>query len=674
MRNFIWIALSITLMLTASTNAQTTVDLATTTLRGGAGVYVPIKAAGSEDIIIQGFDLMLDPGTWDLEVWKWNTVGQLGVVTGPWQWTKIGTGTGVQGNTTGNLSEMIHIPIALAHTISTGTIQTFYVTVRNSPNGEHGVRFASPDSSFYGDSNIEILSGAVANDYPLSNPVNLGIRMAGRVHYSTLSSGSGSDDVGLAWIGSPFSNTAASCGTTSQSNSNSPVVIGVRNNRAAPVPAGTVLPVSYSISDGVAPPIVGSAAITLAADLNTHEVVQYAFPTTVNLSWSQTWSITATVSWSADVNSSNDSRSKTIRHHSHTRHGPWTENFDNVLPSASSSYGNWVYTPAGWNNLQPVTGATLSSQTTGDGYWFFRRGPTPSSSTGPVLGDHTTGGTTGAYMHIEDSTSAGSFNPIEMYAPCTDLSTFAGTPTLKFWLCSSPTSNPNMLNIDIIDAGTGSPIRTNGVATYGPESDRGWYQKSIDLSSYAGSKIIVVFRSTNAGAGYLSDVSVDDISLLDVVPLTGQPKQSGLAGLDINGASVNGNGQNVASGDNGPFHVNVASGSMMNINIHGVPWHPWILLTGPSNVNAGGGAWGQFDIGVSSGNAIPNGLTILANGADPSFYGFWQATFTTGYGDHTTSWSFNLAPGLVIPLQAVVLTGQSNVFALSNSVVITVTM
>lgn len=669
MKTHILLMLAISLSLLVPIAAQNSLDLGHGTIKRASGFYLPVKAKPAAPVTVVGFDIQLQDGTWDIDVYSRDVTGMITGAMTNWNWTLIGSAASVVGNNSTELGDHIHLPIALSTPIAAGLTQTFYITVTNSIDGIMGLRYADTNPVIPSDAHIEAPEGTWCHNYPLGQPGTEGRRFSGKIHYTVGTPVA--NDVGLAWISSPHSSTAATCASTTQSNA--PVIIGVRNTGSATIPAGTTLPVSYSADNGGgAPPIVGMGAITLTAPLAPLEVVQYAFPATVNLSWSPLWTFTATVSWPLDLSVANNARSRTVRNYTDTKSGPWTQDFDATVPPGFT-VGVYFYTPPGWNNMQPNSGA-VQPGATGAGFWLYRRGVTPSSSmTGPLLGDHTTGGGNGCYIAIEDGAVAGNWNPIEMYSPCTNLAGFTGTPTLQFWFCSSPSAQANILHVDVIDYGTGTAVRTNDVATYGAETDRSWYKKTVDLSAFSGSKVVICFRSRNDNGNQNSDVCIDDISMLDVVPSLGQPRQPGFAGLDINQAAMNSNGGNVASGANGPFAVNVQSGSMMDINIHGAPWHPWLLLSGPSNVNSGSGPFGQFDIGVSSGGSVPTGISILANGMDPGMAGYWQAVFTTGMGDHTTSWSLNVPVGTIIPLQAAVLTGQSSVIALSNSVVITVT-
>ncbi|MGK0521944.1 MAG: hypothetical protein ACJAUC_004663, partial [Planctomycetota bacterium] len=122
-------------------------------------------------VIISGFDVNIDAGVWDLEVYTVTGGGtKVGVENNASAWTLVGSATGVTG---AGLNLPTPLPIALAIPIAPGQTQGFYVTVSNgtSMNYTNGV---TPQGVLASNGDLTILEGT-GHSYPfgsLFNPRN----------------------------------------------------------------------------------------------------------------------------------------------------------------------------------------------------------------------------------------------------------------------------------------------------------------------------------------------------------------------------------------------------------------------------------------------------------------------------------------------------------------------
>lgn len=170
---------------------------------------------------------------------------------------------------------------------------------------------------------------------------------------------------------------------------------------------------------------------------------------------------------------------------------PVTEDFET---GTSGSPGTL---PTGWT-------------TVGDGSynWYVETdGTGNSSSTGP-LDDHTPGGST--YIYTEASSgSTGSIT--EVTSPCIDLAALTA-PSMGFWYHMYG-SAMGTLRVDVIANGIRTPVDSIVGQQQTGENDP-WIEKVINLTSYTGQTIQVVFVGIR-GTGLQSDMAVDDVSFFD---------------------------------------------------------------------------------------------------------------------------------------------------------------
>jgi len=161
------------------------------------------------DVSICGFDVNLDPGTWDLEVYTVTGGGTfIGKENDPSAWTLAGAATGVVSNG-GNVPTPL--PIGLMVSLAAGSTQGFYVTVTNGA-AMNDLVGTSPGAVFAADANLQILEGA-GKTYPFGATFSPRV-WSGAVHYRTtaLAHLQGSSAWTISEPCSPFTFTAQAGG------------------------------------------------------------------------------------------------------------------------------------------------------------------------------------------------------------------------------------------------------------------------------------------------------------------------------------------------------------------------------------------------------------------------------------------------------------------------------
>lgn len=307
------------------------------------------------------------------------------------------------------------------------------------------------------------------------------------------------DDLTVAAITNPVTN--ANCGPQGFPE----VTISVLNDGTTTYPAGTMIPVSYTVNGGA--PV--NETMTLTGNLTTGNSESFTFAANADLSAYGTYTLTATVSSPTDQNTANDTKSGHV-----VLSGPpgaavistfpWLETFD------ASVANNTTIPPANW--IQATNDATGTNSD-----WFFRNTDTPSTGTGPVA-DHTTGVSgVGYFAHVED---AGNFAAVNLITPCIDISALPN-PTLAFWVHSlngnSGGGSPNLLNVDVIDDQGG--ITTSVIPAIGALGNV-WTEFLVDLTPFQSigtGRIRIQFRGTSAGGSTLHDVCIDDVRVFETL-------------------------------------------------------------------------------------------------------------------------------------------------------------
>jgi len=167
---------------------------------------------------------------------------------------------------------------------------------------------------------------------------------------------------------------------------------------------------------------------------------------------------------------------------------PWLEDFEGFSTGTLSSQNGW------------------STDGTSGPYWSVDNGGTPSSSTGPSI-DHTLGTSSGKYVYLETSSGSSGAERI-LESPLVSLGTLLA-PQLRFYY-SMYGASMGGLAVDIVNNG----VTTNMWSITGQQHTDGntYSEAQIDLSSYVGQAIQIVFRGTR-GTSYTGDMAIDDVEI-----------------------------------------------------------------------------------------------------------------------------------------------------------------
>jgi large repetitive protein len=158
--------------------------------------------------------------------------------------------------------------------------------------------------------------------------------------------------------------------------------------------------------------------------------------------------------------------------------------------------------------------STSPSNTTFKFRWNVDTEGTATISTGPAI-DHTTGNTSGVYLHTEASNGVVG-NEAYVYTALYDLTNIT-SPQITFWYHMYG-SGMGELHVDI-DNGSGwildvmSPLIGQQQSL---QSDP-WLLKTVDLSSYAGQFVKFRFRSIR-GNNWNGDMAIDDFMIDEISP------------------------------------------------------------------------------------------------------------------------------------------------------------
>ncbi len=268
------------------------------------------------------------------------------------------------------------------------------------------------------------------------------------------------------------------------------------------------IPVYYSLNGGA--PI----ASVFNGTLNSGEDTLFTFTPAISLS-SGNYDLDVWVDYTGDGNFYNDTLSSSFIYNTSILTLPFTQDFESDnLCSTANDCGNTI---CALNN-------EWINETNGivdDIDFRVNEGPTPSrvgitpNETGPTQ-DFNPGTSTGNYIYTEASAGC-NFQYAHLISPCIDL-TSATNPLLSFAYHMYDLQGANMmgnLNVD---------IKINGVWTnqITPQilSDQGdmWHIRTVDLSPYIGNTINLRFRA-GTGAGWRSDIAIDDISISETLSI-----------------------------------------------------------------------------------------------------------------------------------------------------------
>lgn len=170
--------LSLVIVAGASATAQSTLTAPFNSTGNGSWGNQFDLVATVNPVVVTGFDVNIDPGIWDLEVYRVTSGGsKSGVENNPSAWSLVGRLTGVQSNGL-NVPTPLEIPVGVQ--LSPGQAQGFYVTVTSGAaiNYTNGV---TPGGVLVQNADLQIREGS-GHVYPfqsLFNPRNFN----GNIHY-----------------------------------------------------------------------------------------------------------------------------------------------------------------------------------------------------------------------------------------------------------------------------------------------------------------------------------------------------------------------------------------------------------------------------------------------------------------------------------------------------------
>ncbi|NNF34713.1 MAG: hypothetical protein HKN68_11415 [Saprospiraceae bacterium] len=179
---------------------------------------------------------------------------------------------------------------------------------------------------------------------------------------------------------------------------------------------------------------------------------------------------------------------------------PYYEDFESMAGCGTSSdCGTTVCTLSnGWVNMDNGSEDDIDFRVDSGG--------TPSANTGPLT-DYNPGTSSGNYIYTEASACSG--RTAILLSPCVDLAG-STTPELKFAYHMSG-GNMGILHLDIMIKGTWYENIIQPIT-----GDQGllWKTMTVSLSEHVGEIINLRFRAIT-GNGYQSDITIDDISIVD---------------------------------------------------------------------------------------------------------------------------------------------------------------
>ncbi|MFC1733650.1 S8 family serine peptidase, partial [candidate division KSB1 bacterium] len=278
-----------------------------------------------------------------------------------------------------------------------------------------------------------------------------------------------------------------------QDYSNSNIEIEITNNGISDI---TNPDVFFTLNNG------NIVIETYSGTIASGNTIGYIFNTSVNLSSAGDKEIKAWISIPNDGNKYNDTTINNFKViNGSLIQTDSTENFENqsFCSTESNCEGTICSLINGWQNVSNGNGDDID--------WRVDIGGTPSGNTGPST-DHTLGSLNGRYIYLEASNGC-YLKEAQLISPCIDL-TNSHHPVLDFWYHMYGTEMGS-LHVDVLK-GTSWDIDVMPVIN----SNQGdlWRNETIDLSSYLGEIINIRFRGIT-GAGYRSDIALDDIAIIE---------------------------------------------------------------------------------------------------------------------------------------------------------------
>jgi hypothetical protein len=263
------------------------------------------------------------------------------------------------------------------------------------------------------------------------------------------------------------------------------VTVGIENFGSQ---AQDTIPLAYQVNGGA---VIRDTAFF---NLIPAGVLNHTFQIPFNMSTSGTYSLNAWLELVSDGNFTNDSIiGYQVTTNSIQATFPDTTTFDNFTVGTPGIF------LSDWSN---------NPQNTFD--WFVNTGATPSGQTGPT-GDTTSIAGSGNYVYYE-ATQVPQGEEGSFFSGCLDLNS-TNRPEMKFYY--------HMSGIEMgelhLDLSLNGFLVQDIIPTITGDQGSDWLERVVDLTPYKGD-VRVIFRAVR-GAGYRSDIAVDQISLRDALPV-----------------------------------------------------------------------------------------------------------------------------------------------------------
>lgn len=258
----------------------------------------------------------------------------------------------------------------------------------------------------------------------------------------------------------------------------------------------TNIPVAYQVNNA---PIVHDTVLATINSGNTH-IFSFNEPLSLGVG---NHNLTFWSNLPGDPNTSNDTLTIELNIYpsSIILTDIWEENFDD-FQNCSVAWGCESISCSladDWFNVPNEFGDDID--------WRTHNFSTETAQTGPTA-DYPTG--QGKYLYLEGSGNGGSgcqFRTALLQSPCIDL-TSAGKAYLNFWYHAFG-SNIGELRLDVVV--NGKLTKDIMPAITGNQGDQ-WFEANVDLSSFVGNKVMLVFRGSTAN-GFRSDLAIDFITM-----------------------------------------------------------------------------------------------------------------------------------------------------------------
>ncbi len=333
-----------------------------------------------------------------------------------------------------------------------------------------------------------------------------------------------------------------------------PISVTIRNNSLADISG---FDVQYAINGGT--PVVETVPDTIAPAATG----AYTFAATADLSADGVYSIVATVLLTGDGDPSNDSAVDTVVNITPITTFPYVQDFDDWATCSNSSVCTTVCdAEQDWVN---VSGDGQDWRTDADG--------TTSTNTGPSA-DHTQDSLAASqnYMYIETSNTTGC-GAAYLESPCFDISGLA-IPGVEFWYHMYG-ADIDTLALEVSDDNGATWTEIISFVGQQEQTDEldPWTKVTAPLTGFAG-VIKIRFKGTEKpGTGFVGDMAIDDVSILDLPPagdlevvevLTPSGSACELSNTEVISAVIRNAGAVNLSGFNYGYKVNAGASVVQN--------------------------------------------------------------------------------------------------------------